>query len=108
MWGLWREGWMSVREREGEMRCDDWRREGRVRRLVVLGWFGGVESLSGAGPAGWLRKAAAGFRIPRPSAGWFGGGRRWACGERAVWEIGGLVGGGGTMGRLERKDRVGS
>ena len=53
MWGLWREG--------------------RVRSLAVPGWFGGVESLSGAGPAGWLRKAAAGFRIPRPSAGWFAG-----------------------------------
>jgi hypothetical protein len=94
MWGLWREGWISVREREGEMRCDDWRREGRVRSLAVPGWFGGVESLSWAGPAGWLRKAAAGFRIPRPSAGWFGEGPRWACGERAERVIGGLVGGG--------------
>ena len=46
--------------------------EGRVRRLAVAGWCGGVESLNGAGPAGWLRKAAAGFRSPRPSAGWFG------------------------------------
>ena len=45
------------------MRCPvGTRGEGRV-----------VESLSGAGPAGWLRKAAAGFRIPRPSAGWFVG-----------------------------------
>jgi len=45
------------------MRCPvGTRGEGRV-----------VESLSGAGPAGWLRKAAAGFRIPRPSAGWFAG-----------------------------------
>jgi hypothetical protein len=55
--------------------------------------YGGA-SVDDAGPAGWLRKAAAGFRIPRPSAGWFGEGRRWACGERAEREIGGLVGGG--------------
>jgi hypothetical protein len=94
MWGLWREGWISVRERECEMRCDDWWREGRVRSLAVPGWFGGVESLSWAAPAGWLRES--GSRLPHSKAfGWLvRRGPRWACGERAEWEIGGLVGGG--------------
>ncbi len=59
MWGLLSEGRISVRERECEMRCDDWWREGRVRSLAVPGWYGGVESLSGAGPAGWLREGGS-------------------------------------------------
>jgi hypothetical protein len=69
-----RMGRMGVRVRNCERRCEVWRGEGRVGSLAVPGWCGGVESLNGAGPAGWLRRAAAGFRIPRPSAGWFGGG----------------------------------
>jgi len=48
------------------MRCDDWWREGRVRSLAVPGWFGGVESLSWAGPAGWLREG--GSRLPHSKA----------------------------------------
>ena len=50
-------GRIGVRERACERRCEVWWGEGRVRRLAVPGWFGGVECLNGAGRAGWLRES---------------------------------------------------
>ncbi len=62
-------GQMGVRVRECGRRYRDWRGEGRVRRLAVTGWYGGVESLSGDGPASWLRESGSG--LPHSKA--FGG-----------------------------------
>ena len=63
MWCLWREGWISVRERVCERRCEDWWGEGRVRSLAVPGWCGGLESLNGAGPGGWVGESGSGLPV---------------------------------------------